>query len=61
MKATKPSTYVVGEATLQGVACYKVEGSDFEGQATYWNEKAQHHRVICIEQPATGRIKELMR
>jgi hypothetical protein len=52
---------VVGEATVQGVACYRVEGSDFEGQATYWIEKAGHHRVIRIEQPATGRITELMR
>jgi len=53
--------HVVGEATVQGVACYKVEGSDFEGQATYWIEKAGHHRVIRIEQPATGRITELIR
>ena len=61
LKTTKPSTDVVGEATVQGVACYKVEGSDFEGQAIYWIEKAGHHRVIRIEQPTTGRITELMR
>jgi hypothetical protein len=61
LKTTKPSTDVVGEATVQGVACYEVEGSDFEGQAIYWIEKAGHHRVIRIEQPATGRITELMR
>jgi hypothetical protein len=52
---------VVGEETVQKINCYKVEGSDFEGQATYWIEKAGHHRVIRIEQPATGRITELMR
>jgi hypothetical protein len=61
LKTTKPSTDVVGEATVQGVACYRVEGSDFEGQATYWIEKTGHHRVIRIEQPTTGRITELMR
>lgn len=52
---------VVGEETVQKFACFKVEGSDFEGEATYWIEKAGHHRVIRIEQPATGRITELMR
>ena len=51
---------VVGEETLQKVACYKVEGTDYEGSATYWVEKADHHRVLRIEQPATGRVTELM-
>ncbi len=51
---------VVGEDTVQKIACYKVEGSDFEGEATYWIEKTGHHRAIRIEQPATGRITELM-
>ena len=52
--------HVVGEEMMQKIACYKVAGSDFEGQATYWIEKAGHHRVIRIEQADTGRITELM-
>lgn len=52
---------VVGEETVQKTDCYKIEGSDFEGQSTYWIEKAGKHRVLRIEQPATGRITELMR
>jgi hypothetical protein len=51
---------VVGEETIQKINCYKIEESDFEGQATYWIEKAGHHRVIRIEQADTGRITELM-
>jgi hypothetical protein len=53
--------HVVGEDTIQRIDCYKIEGSDFEGAATYWIEKAGHHRVMRIVQPATGRITELMR
>lgn len=52
--------HVVGEEMMKKIACYKIEGSDFEGQATYWIEKAGHHRVIRIEQTNTGRITELM-
>jgi len=51
---------VVGEETIQKIACYKIEGSDFEGPVTYWIEKAGHHRIIRIEQADTGRITELM-
>jgi hypothetical protein len=52
---------VVGEEAVQKIDCYKVEGSDFEGPATYWVEKAGHHRVMRIEQPAAGRVTELIR
>ncbi len=52
--------HVVGEETIQKIACYKIAGSDFEGQATYWIEQTGHHRVIRIEQADTGRITELM-
>ena len=49
---------VSGEETLRGLACYKVAGSDFEGQSTYWIEQGGSHRVLRIEQP--GRVTELM-
>ncbi len=51
---------VTGEGAMQNVECYKVEGADFEGKATYWVEKAGHHRVLRIEQAATGRVTELL-
>jgi hypothetical protein len=51
---------VVGEETIQNITCYKVEMHDYEGQAINWIEKGGHHRVIRVEQPATGRITELM-
>ncbi len=51
---------VVGEETIQNIACYKVEMNDYEGQAINWIEKDGHHRVIRVEQPTTGRITELM-
>jgi hypothetical protein len=49
---------VLGEENLRGIASYKVEGHDFEGQSMYWIEKAGLHRVIRIEQPE--RITELI-
>jgi len=52
--------HVVGEEMIQKIACYKIQGSDFEGEATYWIEKAGHHRVIRIEQADTSRITELI-
>jgi hypothetical protein len=51
---------VVATETIQNTECYKVEGTDFEGKATYWIEKAAHHRVMHIEQPETGRVTELI-
>jgi hypothetical protein len=49
--------HVIGGETIQDVPCYEVEGTDFEGQSTYWIEQGGHHRVMRIEQP--GRITEL--
>jgi hypothetical protein len=49
--------HVIGEETIQGAPCYKVEGTYFEGQSMYWIEQGGHHRVMRIEQP--GRITEL--
>lgn len=51
---------VVTTETIQNTECYKVEGTDFEGKASYWIEKAGHHRVMRIEQPETGRVTELI-
>ena len=51
---------VVATETIQNTECHKVEGTDFEGKATYWIEKAGHHRVMRIEQPDTGRVTELI-
>jgi hypothetical protein len=49
---------VLGEENICGIACYKVEGHDFEGQSNYWIEKGGLHRVMRIEQPE--RITELI-
>jgi hypothetical protein len=49
---------VLGEEIIQGIPCYKIEGSDFEGQSTSWVEKVGQHRVMRIEQP--GRVTELI-
>jgi len=51
---------VAGEETIQNIECYKIEGGDFEGQSTYWIEKAGHHRVVRIEQPEASRTTELI-
>lgn len=51
---------VVATETVQGTGCYKIAAHDFEGEATYWIEKAGHHRVMRIEQPAMGRVTELI-
>lgn len=51
---------VVATETIQNTECYKVEGTDFEGKATYWIEKTGHHRIMRIEQPETGRVTELI-
>jgi hypothetical protein len=50
--------HVMGDEIIHGAVCYKVEASDFEGQSTYWIEKAKLHRVMRIEQP--GRVTELI-
>jgi len=50
--------HVGGEEMIHGVACFKVAGTDFEGQSTYWIEKDSPHRVVRIEQP--GRVSELI-
>ena len=52
--------HVVASETIHSTECYKIEAHDFEGEAAYWIEKAGHHRVMRIEQPATGRITELI-
>ena len=52
--------HVIAEEAMLGLNCYKVAASDFEGQSTYWIEKSGHHRVVRIEQPATGRVTELI-
>jgi len=49
---------VLGEENLHGIACYKVEGHDFEGLSSYWIEKGGLHRIMRIEQPE--RITELI-
>ena len=49
---------VLGEDIIQGIPCYKIEESDFEGQSTSWIEKVGQHRVMRIEQP--GRVTELI-
>jgi hypothetical protein len=49
---------VMGEEITHGVACYKAEGSDFEGKSAYWIEKNAPHRIMRIEQP--GRATELV-
>ena len=51
---------VVGEEIVKNIECFKVDSSNFEGAATYWIEKFGHHRVLRIEQPATGRVSELI-
>ena len=51
---------VVAAEKIRGADCYKIEATDFEGQAIYWIEKAGHHHVMRIEQPATGRVTELI-
>jgi hypothetical protein len=50
--------HVLGEEIIQGIPCYKIEGSDFEGQSILWIENVGQHRVIRIEQP--GRVTELI-
>jgi hypothetical protein len=49
---------VLGEEIIHGAACYRVEGSDFEGKSAYWIEKNAPHRIMRIEQP--GRTTELI-
>jgi hypothetical protein len=51
---------VTGEGPALGVDSYRVECEDFEGQSIYWIEKAGHHRVLRIEQPAQHRTTELI-
>ena len=51
---------VVREEVMRDIACYKVEGSDFEGQFVCWIEKEGHHRLIRIEQPGADRVTELV-
>jgi hypothetical protein len=50
--------HVVGEETLNGVACFKADESNFEGHSTYWIEKTGTRRIMRIEQP--GRVTELV-
>ena len=49
---------VLGEEIIHEAACYRVEGSDFEGKSTYWIEENAPHRIMRIEQP--GRATELI-
>ena len=51
---------VTGEEQVAGVDCFRVEQDGFEGKAIYWIEKGPRRRPIRIEQPASGRVSELV-
>lgn len=51
---------VTGEEEVAGVDCFRVEQDGFEGKAIYWIEKGPRRRPIRIEQPASGRVSELV-
>lgn len=51
---------VTGEGPVLNIDSYRVQCDDFEGQTVYWVEKAAHHRILRIEQPAQHRTLELI-
>jgi len=51
---------VTGEGQVLNVDSYRVQCDDFEGATIYWVEKAAHHRILRIEQPAQHRTLELI-
>ena len=50
----------IGEGTVQGIECSKMEMNDFEGKSIYWIERGGRHRVILIEQPERHGRTELL-
>ncbi len=58
---TTPFTAIVtGDGLVHAIDCYKVETKDFEGESVYWLEKTGQKRILRIEQPASGRVTELI-
>jgi hypothetical protein len=54
------SVNVLREETLNGVECFKVEDTSFEGRSVMWVERSGAHRVLKIEQPEAGRVSVLI-